>query len=147
MTVHGGVEPAVLPAECLAADLHAAADVLDGGGVEHQTQQGRKVQDVVRRNEAIDERAGRRRTARRGFAFGLAQSGSAAMDRRLHRADGRPEHVADLLETHLEDVLQHHGGSLLWREPLQHGGAGVAHRAGSCSVGDRRSACAASRSM
>ena len=130
MAVHRVVEPAVLAREVLAAELDAAADVLDAAAVEHQRDQARDVGRGVQRDEAVHQRERRAGPPRRGAALGLVEAAAPAVERRLHRADRRAQHVGDLFEAHVEGVLQHHGGALLRREALQQPLAGVAHGAG-----------------
>ena len=123
--VRGGSVSVRAPAS--RADLERFADVLHRDAVEHQLRRGPRTSlRVVPLDEAVDQLGGRHRSARRGRVLGRAQPLAAAVQRRLDRAGRGGEHRGDLLESHVEDLLQHDRGALLRREPLQQPRARVA---------------------
>ena len=69
-----------------------------------------------------------------GLDVGVGELAPAAVKGGLHRADGGGEDVGDVLEGHVEGVLEHHRRPLLGRELDQERPGGLANVAGRCTA-------------
>jgi hypothetical protein len=126
VSMHRLVQEMVLALEALTTELESAPDVLRGAAVDHEIHEPLHVLCVVPLDELVDEFRRRSRSARGCSPLGLPQSSPAPMERRLDGPLCGREDFGDLLETRVEDVLQEHRRTLLWREPLQQPRARIA---------------------